>query len=706
MPARNPFQLVSDFSPTGDQPAAIDALSAAVAGGRRYATLLGATGTGKTFTMANVIERVPKPTLIISHNKTLAAQLYEEMRELFPDSAVAYFVSYYDYYQPEAYIPQRDIYIEKDASRNDDLDRLRLAATSSLLSRDDVIIIASVSCIFGLGSPEAYRDRVLAVALGQEIDRRQLLLSLADMQYARSDMGFERGQFRARGDVIEVYPAYEQYAVRIELFGDTVDRLELIHPVSGEVLASETQVFIFPAVHYVMPEDQLAEALAGIRAELDERVIQLRHEGKLLEAQRLLARTKYDLEMMAEVGYCSGIENYAAKLEGRPPGSRPNSLLDYFRHVPGREPDDWLVFIDESHVTIPQIRAMFNGDRARKKVLVEHGFRLPSALDNRPLTFEEFEEIVPQVVFVSATPGPYELDKCGGEFIEQVIRPTGLPDPVIEVRPARGQVADLIEQCKTRSGQGERVLVTVLTKRLAEDLTNYLHDTGLKVRFLHSEIDTLERVEILRELREGDFDVLVGVNLLREGLDLPEVSLVCIVDADKTGFLRSTTSLIQTMGRAARNVNATVVMYADTVTEQMQQAIDETTRRRDLQLDYNRKHNITPETIRKAIRRGIETELKARKTARTAVGERAEEEEYDIEELIGLLEKEMFEAAQQLEFEKAAALRDRIAELKAMPEYGSDRAIRMSQVAAPKPRPGAARSSAGITRSGAKKRPK
>jgi excinuclease ABC subunit B len=468
------FQIVSDYSATGDQPQAIEALAASVGSGRRHQTLLGATGTGKTFTMACVIERVRKPTLILSHNKTLAAQLYEEMRELFPDNAVSYFVSYYDYYQPEAYIPQRDIYIEKDASRNDDLDRLRLAATSHLLSRDDVIVVASVSCIFGLGSPEAYRDRVLSVTRGDRVDRRKLLLTLADMQYARNDMDFQRGRFRAKGDVIEVYPAYEQYAVRIELFGDEVDRLEFIHPTTGEVLAEESQVFIFPAVHYLMPEDQLQRALASISAELDERVMQLRGQGKLLEAQRLLARTKYDLEMIEEVGYCSGIENYAAHLEGRPPGSRPHSLLDYFRHVPGRGGDDWLLFIDESHVTIPQVRAMFNGDRARKEVLVEHGFRLPSALDNRPLKFEEFEEMVPQVVYVSATPAPYELEKSEGVVAEQIIRPTGLLDPTIEVRPARGQVADLIRQCTDRAAAGERVLITVLTKRLAEDLTGYM----------------------------------------------------------------------------------------------------------------------------------------------------------------------------------------------------------------------------------------
>ncbi len=704
MNARGRFHIVSDYSPTGDQPQAIDALSLATQEGKRHQTLLGATGTGKTFTMACVIERVQKPSLILSHNKTLAAQLYEEMRELFPNNAVSYFVSYYDYYQPEAYIPQRDIYIEKDASRNDDLDRLRHAATSSLLSREDVIVVASVSCIFGLGSPEAYKSRVLSVSRGETIDRRKLLLALTDMQYARNDVEFQRGRFRAKGDVIEVYPAYEQYAVRIELFGDEVERLEFIHPATGEVLAEETQVFIFPAVHYVLPEDSLEQALTGIQEELDAQVLALRHEGKLLEAQRLLARTKYDLEMIEEVGYCSGIENYSAQLEGRPRGARPNSMLDYFRHVPGRPPDDWLVFIDESHVTLPQVRAMFNGDRARKKTLVEHGFRLPSAMDNRPLKFEEFEEIAPQLIYVSATPGPYELEKSEGVVVEQVIRPTGLLDPEIEIRPARGQVADLIDRCKELAARGERVLVTVLTKRLAEDLTSYLADQSLKVRFLHSEIDTLERLEILRELREGLFEVLVGVNLLREGLDLPEVSLVCIVDADKAGFLRSTTSLVQTMGRAARNVNAKVIMYADKITEQMQAAMDETERRRATQVAHNKKHGITATTIRKAIRRGIELELQARKTARAAVGIQRTDEEYDPEELIGQLEKDMFEAAERLDFEKAAALRDRVSDLKAMPDYGGDRKVRLEEVTAPKPKPGEARSKAGITRSGKKRR--
>jgi len=692
---------VSDFQPTGDQPTAIAGLTAGLRAGRSHQTLLGATGTGKTFTMACVVEQVQKPTLIISHNKTLAAQLYEEMRELFPHNAVSYFVSYYDYYQPEAYIPQRDIYIEKDASRNDDLDRLRLASTSSLLSRRDVIVIASVSCMYGLGSPEAYRDRVLPITKGETVDRRNFLLALSDMQYARNEIEFKRGQFRVRGDVVEVYPAYEQYAVRIEFFGDDVDRIELIHPTTGEVLAEESRFFIFPAVHYVLPEDQLKGAIERIRTELDERVMQLRHEGKLLEAQRLLARTKYDLEMIEEVGYCNGVENYSAPLEGRPRGSRPNTFLDYYRFVPDAEADDWLVFIDESHVTIPQIRAMYNGDQARKKVLVDHGFRLPSAMDNRPLRFEEFEALVPQCVYVSATPGPYELERSEGEIVEQVIRPTGLLDPTIEVRPARGQVADLMERCRERAARNERVLVTVLTKRLAEDLTNYLHDQGLRVRFLHSEIDTLERIQILRELREGAFDALIGVNLLREGLDLPEVSLVAIVDADKTGFLRSETSLIQTMGRAARNENAEVIMYADEMTAQMQAAIDETDRRRAIQVAYNEAHGITATTIKKAIRRGIESELRARKTAKAALSTEATEDEYDRDEMIQMLEAEMFEAAERLEFERAAQLRNQIAELRSMPEYGT---VRRSEVDAPRAKAGEARSRTGMTGRGKKKR--
>jgi len=662
-----PFELVSPFDPTGDQPTAIENLVHRLGDeGADCACLLGATGTGKTFTMANTIARLQKPTLIISHNKTLAAQLYEEMKELFPHNAVSYFVSYYDYYQPEAYIPQRDIYIEKDASRNDDLDRLRLAATSSLLSRRDVIVVASVSCIFGLGSPDAYQRKVVSVTKGQTLNRRQFLLGLSDLQYKRNDTEFARGMYRVRGDTIDIHPAYEQHALRLELFGDEVEGIFLIDPTTGEALAEDRQVFIFPAVHYVMDDHTQERALETIKEELDERVMELRSEGKLLEAQRLLARTKYDLEMIQEVGYCAGIENYSRHLDGRVPGARPHTLLDYFFYGPhgeeGRRNEDWLCIIDESHVTIPQIHAMHHGDRHRKETLVAHGFRLPSAFDNRPLRFEEFEKVVPQTLFVSATPGKYELERTGGEIAEQVIRPTGLIDPEVEVRPAKTQVPDLLDRCRETVEQGERVLVTALTKRLCEQLTSYLDEQGLRVRYLHSEVETLDRIEILRALRAGEFDVLVGVNLLREGLDLPEVSLVCILDADKEGFLRSATSLIQQMGRAARNVNAKVVMYADKMTPAMSEAIGETERRREKQLAYNEEHGITPTQIRKAIRQGIELELKARRTAREAV--QATEEEFDIEEVVRTLESDMFEAAESLEFEKAAAIRDRIEMIK------------------------------------------
>ncbi|MBL1218078.1 MAG: excinuclease ABC subunit UvrB [Planctomycetes bacterium] len=662
----NEFRIVSEYDPVGDQPRAIEEISRAVQAGRRHTTLMGATGTGKTFTMANVIARTQKPALVLSHNKTLAAQLYEEMKELFPDNAVSYFVSYYDYYQPEAYIPQRDIYIEKDSSRNDDLDRLRLAATSHLISRRDVIIVASVSCIFGLGSPEEYKRRVVAVEPGMTLNRREFLLSLADMQYRRGEMDLERGTYRVHGDVIDIHPAQEETAVRIELFGDDVESINVINSTTGEVITNVNRYFIFPAVQYMMSEVNLETALGTIKEELEQQLINLRHEGKLLEAQRLQARTKYDLEMIEEVGYCSGIENYSRHLDGRTPGSRPFTLLDYFRAMPGgKGPDDWLVFLDESHVTVPQVRGMFFGDQSRKRTLVNHGFRLPSALDNRPLRFEEFEEIVPQIVYVSATPGPYELDKCSGEIVEQVIRPTGLPDPEIILRPAQGQVSDLMQRCRDMTARGDRVLVTALTKRLCEDLTRYLDDQGLRVRYLHSEIDTLDRVEILRSLREGEYDILVGVNLLREGLDLPEVALVAILDADKTGFLRSATSLIQQMGRAARNLNSLVVMYADKVTDAMQQAIDETNRRREIQIAFNQEHGIEPKQVTKAIRRGIELELRAQRTVRDAIGEA--EQEYERDELISILEHEMMEAAESLEFEKAARLRDQVTSLKSTP---------------------------------------
>ncbi len=654
------FQLTSDFKPAGDQPAAIDQIVSAVQSGDRFQTLLGVTGSGKTFTMANVIQRLEKPTLIISHNKTLAAQLYEEFKDLFPNNAVSYFVSYYDYYQPEAYIPQRDIYIEKDASRNDDLDRLRLAATTNLISRRDVIIVASVSCIFGLGSPDEYKRQVIRLDVGQTIDRRDLLLELNDLQYTRNDTDFKRATYRVRGDVVEIHPAYEQFAYRIELFGDDIDRLEIINPLTGEILAEEQKLFIFPAVHYVMPEDQMEYAVNSIKEELDKQVMHLRHHGKLLEAQRLLARTKYDLEMIHEVGYCSGIENYSRHLDGREPGSKPFTLIDYFAS------NDWLLMIDESHATIPQIRAMYNGDQQRKNVLVDHGFRLPSALDNRPLKFEEFQDAMPNTVFVSATPGPYELEKCHGSVVEQIIRPTGLVDPPIEIHSATGQVAHLYEAIRQRADKGERSLVNTLTKRLAEDLAKYFAEQGLRCRYLHSEIVTLDRVQILKELREGHFDVLIGVNLLREGLDLPEVSLVAIMDADKTGFLRSETSMIQQMGRAARNADAVVYLYADSVTPAMQKAIEESERRRKLQLDYNAKHNITPQTIQKAIRQSLELEVKGHQTAREALN--ASETEYETTELIALLEEQMLTAAQALEFEKAAAIRDRIKELKDAPE--------------------------------------
>jgi excinuclease ABC subunit B len=650
------FQLESPFQPAGDQPQAIEALIEGLSGGKKHQALMGVTGSGKTFTMANVIQRVQRPTLVMSHNKTLAAQLYAEFKEFFPHNAVAYFVSYYDYYQPEAYIPQRDIYIEKDASINQEIDRLRLAATSSLVSRRDVIIVASVSCIYGLGSPEDYRQMMVDLRVGQEVDRDRMLARLVDIQYERNDVAFESGKFRVRGDCVEVFPSYEEFAFRIEFWGDEVEQLSLIDPTSGEVIQRQEELYIYPAKHFVLPDDRIAGAVEEIHAELDERLKLFKKQGKLLEAQRLNARTRFDLEMLQEVGYCPGIENYSRPLSGRPPGSPPDTLFSFF-------PDDFLLFVDESHVTVPQIRGMHAGDHNRKTTLVEHGFRLPSALDNRPLKFDEWRERINQVIYVSATPGPFELEMTGGRVVEQVIRPTGLLDPRIEVAPASKQVPHLLGQIRARAAAGERVLVTTLTKRLAEDLADYFSKQDVRCKWLHSELDAFERVELLRELREGRFDVLVGVNLLREGLDLPEVSMVAILDADKEGFLRSETSLMQTIGRSARNVNAKVILYADKVTDSMQRAIEETTRRRKVQEAYNRQHGITPETIRKSIRSGIEAAASAHAESQAAVG-RANDAEYITEEFLDELEAEMLAAAEALEFERAAALRDRIMQMR------------------------------------------
>lgn len=650
------FDLQAPFQPSGDQPRAIAEMIRSLEFGEKYQTLMGVTGSGKTFSMANVIAHFNRPALVMSHNKTLAAQLYSEFREFFPNNAVAYFVSYYDYYQPEAYIPQRDIYIEKDASINEEIDRLRLAATSNLVTRSDVIIVASVSCIYGLGSPDDYRSMMIPLRRGEEIQRDRVLARLIDIQYDRNDVAFERGQFRVRGDCVEIFPSYEEFAVRVEFWGDEIENISIINPLTGETIRGEQEFCVYPAKHFVLPEERISQAVARIEEELADRLKVFKDEGKLLESQRLSARTKYDLELLQEVGYCPGIENYSCALAGRKPGSPPETLFDFF-------PDDYLLFVDESHVSVPQIRAMFSGDQARKRNLVEHGFRLPSALDNRPLKFDEWESRINKVVFVSATPSSYELEKSENRLVEQVIRPTGLLDPEVEVAPASKQISHLLGEIQQRVSKKERVLITALTKRLAEELAAYYSKQGVRCKWLHSELDAFERVELLRDLRSGHFDVLVGVNLLREGLDLPEVSLVAILDADKEGFLRSETSLIQTIGRSARNVNAKVILYADKVTESMQRAIDETERRRRLQMKYNAENGITPETIRKNIVRGIESEVEAHQQANAAVGQSADDL-FITAEYINELEKEMLEAADALHFERAAILRDRVEELK------------------------------------------
>ncbi|HET7273863.1 MAG TPA: excinuclease ABC subunit UvrB [Longimicrobiaceae bacterium] len=669
-----PFQLTSPYSPRGDQPKAIDELIAGLRKNDPAQTLLGATGTGKTFTMAHVIQQYGRPALVMSHNKTLAAQLYGELKTFFPNNAVEYFVSYYDYYQPEAYVPSTDTFIEKDSSINEDIERLRLRSTSSLMERDDVIIVSSVSSIYGLGDPQEYRAQMLTLAVGQEIARKDILAGLVNIQYARNDASFERGTFRVRGDTVEVYPAYDEQGVRIELWGDEIERISRFHPVTGDTIATLPRAAIYPATHFVTQRPTIERAVTRIRAELQERLAVLEMDNRLLEAQRLESRTNFDIEMMLEIGVCSGIENYSRHIAGRAEGERPACLLDYF-------PEDYLVIVDESHVSIPQIGAMYNGDRARKTTLVEHGFRLPSALDNRPLKFDEWEDLVPQVVFVSATPGAYELSRSGGVIVEQIIRPTGLIDPVIEVRPVRGQVDDLLAEIRDREKKNERVLVTTLTKRMAEDLTDFLQEVGVRVRYLHSDVVTLERVEILRDLRLGKFDVLVGINLLREGLDLPEVSLVAILDADKEGFLRSDRSLIQTVGRAARNAEGKAILYADKITGSMQRTMEETERRRTIQLAYNEEHGIIPQTIIKSIE-DIElstrvADARARPLARVAEPAASYGEDgRDPQELLRELEQEMRNAAAELDFERAALLRDQLLEVRAAVDGASGKGKR------------------------------
>jgi excinuclease ABC subunit B len=663
--AHRDFELVSPYQPAGDQPQAIQKLTAGIENGTKAQILLGATGTGKTFTMSEVIKNVNKPTLILAHNKTLAGQLYGEFKQFFPHNAVEYFVSYYDYYQPEAYVPSSDTYIEKDSSINDEIDKLRHSATSSLLERDDVIVVASVSSIFGLGSPDEYRDHVLSLRVGQELERNELLRQLVNIQFERNDIDFQRGRFRVRGDVVEIFPASrDERALRIEFFGDEIDRIREVDALTGEIIGDRDHVAIFPATHFMTNEDQLDQAIDSIAAELKDRLKVLTDDHKLLEAQRLEQRTNYDIEMLREMGYTSGIENYSRHMDGRQPGEAPYTLLDFF-------PKDFLIMVDESHVTMPQVRGMYNGDRARKQMLVDYGFRLPSALDNRPLKLSEFEQHVNQIVYVSATPGPYEYEQTD-QVAEQIIRPTGLLDPKIEVRPIMGQIDDLIGEINQRIDQHERVFITTLTKKMAEDLTDYLKELGIKVRYLHSDIKTLERTRIIRDLRLGKFDVLIGINLLREGIDVPEVSLIAILDADKEGFLRSERSLIQTIGRASRNVNGTVIMYADHITDSMQGAMDETQRRRTIQEQFNEAHNITPRTIKKEIRELISPvkSVAVDDSAKKPLNEPdfADMSKKDQKAMIGRLEEQMRAAAKKLDFEQAATLRDTVLELKAAVE--------------------------------------